>query len=131
MRYGIRLKRTAATAAVIFAIGIPNTTAKTVQVSDYELITTAQTESKRAQSRVSVDIYADGFGADDLTAGDFENNLNKLVYHDQVTSGENGEIVLNFKMNRPSGNYTIVFGGEDRLQNETFFLPTKRITKEW
>lgn len=125
MRYGIRLKRTAATAAVIFAIGIPNTTAKTVQVSDYELITTAQTESKRAQSRVSVDIYADGFGADDLTAGDFENNLNKLVYHDQVTSGENGEIVLNFKMNRPSGNYTIVFGGEDRPQNETFFFANK------
>lgn len=30
MRYGIRLKRTAATAAVIFAIGIPNTTAKMV-----------------------------------------------------------------------------------------------------
>ena len=117
MRYGLRLKRTAATAAVIFAFGTPSALAKTVQVSDYELITTTQTESKQAQSRISVDIYADGFGADDLASGDFENNLNKLVYHDQITSGENGEIVLNFKMNRPSGKYTIVFGGEDRPQN--------------
>ena len=125
MRYGISLKRTAATAAVIFAIGIPNASAKTVQVSDYELITTTQTESKRAQSRVSVDIYADGFGADDLTPGDFENNLNGLVYHDQITSGENGEIVLNFKMNRHSGMYTIVFGGEDKPQNETFYFANK------
>lgn len=125
MRYGISLKRTAATAAAIFAIGIPNALAKTVQVSDYELITTTQTESKRAQSRVSVDIYADGFGADDLTPGDFENNLNGLVYHDQITSGENGEIVLNFKMNRHSGMYTIVFGGEDKPQNETFYFANK------
>lgn len=125
MRYGIRLKRTAATAAVIFAIGTPSALAKTVQVSDYELITSTQTESKQEGSRVSVDIYADGFGADDLTSGDFENNLNKLVYHDQITSGANGEIVLNFKMNRPSGNYTIIFGGEDKPQNETFYFANK------
>ena len=125
MRYGIRLKRTAATAAVIFAIGTQSALAKTVQVSDYELITSTQTESKQEGSRVSVDIYADGFGADDLTSGDFENNLNKLVYHDQITIGANGEIVLNFKMNRPSGNYTIIFGGEDKPQNETFYFANK------
>lgn len=99
--------------------------AKTEQISDYEILTTTKTPSELSGSLVSVDVYADGDGANALIEDNAAENIKIMVYHDQKVSGAKGEIKLEFAMDKPSGWYNIVFGGTDKPADERFYYANK------